>query len=180
MFFSVLSKYELGLFSLSSQRILFHPFSCSVYFLFLLEKQRQDFMQCSEVMSDWGAPHCLAREEALMHPLAVSVEGGIWSLKRAFDTICRIKLHNKLKINFIPVSDINNFDVSDACVRADHVISNWSKASYCGSILSSAGKNWSFGPFLQMGFNSWLLLSLCVLPLQQENLTAQGKVSFNT
>lgn len=71
---------------------------------------------------------------------------------------------------FIPVADINRLDISDACVRAESVIRNWSKISYCGSIPSSAGRNQSFVPFLLMGFNSWLLLSLDVLPLQQENL----------
>lgn len=54
----------------------------------------------------------------------------------------------KLKIYFIPVADINRLDVFEVCVRAECFIGNWSKASYCGSILSSAGRNYSFVPRL--------------------------------
>lgn len=100
-----------------------------------------------------------------MHPLAVSVEGGVWSLMKAFDTICRIKLHNKFKTNFIPVADINSFDVSDACMRADHVINNWSKTSYMGQYCPLLGRTGALGHFskwdLTAGFSFHSVFCLC-------------------
>lgn len=147
--------------------VLGHPDSC-VYMEYLSCFLRVPFLDTKVAAAH---PCCHAEVhlavwqegEAVVHSLAESLEGGVWSVWQEHLTwlIRRMKLlpSHKWKMYFIRVADINRLDVFEVCEgRVLYWELEQNKLLWVNTVL--CWEELQLCAMTQMGINNWLLLLL--------------------